>query len=102
MKNTNVTIRLDDELKAQAETLFAELGMSLSTAINVFLRQAVREQGIPFSVSLRTESAKAPAEEEVDEPNPFAMDDSNYYGQFGNLSNLFGAMDNFGAMEGME
>ena len=51
MTATNLTIRIDPTLKANAETLFGELGMSLSTAFNVFLRQAVRTQSIPFSIT---------------------------------------------------
>lgn len=50
---TNVSIRMDSELKAQAEELFAELGMSLSTAVHIFVRQSLREGGLPFQV--RTE-----------------------------------------------
>ena len=51
MKSVNVTFRVDENLKAQADALFADLGMSLSTAFNIFLRQSVREQQIPFSIS---------------------------------------------------
>ncbi len=51
MLATNLTVRIDPELKANAETLFGELGMSLSTAFNVFLRQAIRTQGIPFAIT---------------------------------------------------
>ena len=51
MKNVNVTFRVDENLKAQADALFADLGMSLSTAFNIFLRQSVREQQIPFAIS---------------------------------------------------
>ena len=40
---TNLTIPIDPELKAQAKALFDELGLSLSGACNIFLRQAVRE-----------------------------------------------------------
>lgn len=47
---TNVSIRMDSELKAQAEELFAELGMSLSTAVHIFVRQSLREGGLPFQV----------------------------------------------------
>ncbi len=54
---TDVTIRLDAALKKQAEQLFAELGMNFTTAINIFLRQAVRQQKIPFVVSLKTPNA---------------------------------------------
>lgn len=67
MKNVNVTLRVDDELKMQAETLFAELGMNLSTAFNIFLRQSVREQRIPFSVSKNVSGAVTHAAMDVSE-----------------------------------
>lgn len=52
MKNsTNITIRIDKELKKQAEKLFSELGMNISTAFNVFIRQSIREGGIPFMIN---------------------------------------------------
>ena len=43
---------MDADLKAQADALFAELGMNLSTAFNIFVRQSLREGGIPFEISL--------------------------------------------------
>lgn len=49
---TNISIRMDSELKAQADALFAELGMNLSTAFNIFVRQSIRERRIPFDISL--------------------------------------------------
>ena len=49
---TNISIRMDTELKAQAEALFGELGMNLTTAFNIFVRQAVREGRIPFEIKL--------------------------------------------------
>ena len=52
MTTTNVTIRMDSQLKAQAEALFSELGLNLSTAFGIFLRQSIREGRIPFSISL--------------------------------------------------
>ncbi len=48
---TNLCIRIDPELKAQAESLFDDLGMNLTTAITVFFRQAVRENRIPFEIT---------------------------------------------------
>ena len=45
---TNISIRMDAELKSQADALFAELGMNLSTAFNIFVRQSLREGGIPL------------------------------------------------------
>ncbi len=55
---TNISIRLDVELKKQAEQLFSELGMNMTTAFNIFLRQAVRQQRIPFDVALDTPNAE--------------------------------------------
>lgn len=49
---TNISIRMDSDLKAQADALFTELGMNLSTAFNIFVRQSLREGGIPFDISL--------------------------------------------------
>lgn len=43
---------MDSDLKAQADALFGELGMDLSTAFNIFVRQALREGRIPFNISL--------------------------------------------------
>jgi DNA-damage-inducible protein J len=44
----NFTIRIDDAVKKDAEVLFEKLGMSVSGAVNIFFRQAIREQGLPF------------------------------------------------------
>lgn len=49
---TNISIRMDSDLKAQADALFSELGMNLSTAFNIFVRQSLREGRIPFDISL--------------------------------------------------
>lgn len=51
MSNINVTIRMDEDLKKDADELFGELGFNISTAFNIFVRQAVREQAIPFAIS---------------------------------------------------
>ncbi len=58
MGNVNVTIRMDEQLKKQAEILFDEMGFSLSTALNVFVRQAVREQAIPFDITCNQPNAE--------------------------------------------
>ena len=52
MATTNLNIRTDKEIKEQAEMIFAELGLNMTTAINMFLRTAIREHGIPFSLKL--------------------------------------------------
>ena len=46
----NVTVRLDREVKENAERLFSDLGMNLSTAFNIFARQALRQGKIPFEI----------------------------------------------------
>ncbi|MDR2733925.1 MAG: type II toxin-antitoxin system RelB/DinJ family antitoxin [Spirochaetota bacterium] len=46
----NVTIRLDKNVKENAEKLFHDFGMNLSTAVNIFARQALREGKIPFEI----------------------------------------------------
>lgn len=46
----NVTIRLDREVKEQAERMFSDFGMNLSTAFNVFARQSLRQGKIPFEI----------------------------------------------------
>jgi len=55
---SNVSFRIDSELKAQADALFSQLGMNMTTAFNIFLRQAVREGGIPFSVNINTPNSE--------------------------------------------
>ncbi len=76
MSTVNVTFRVDNELKKQADILFADLGMSLSTAFNIFLRQSVREQQLPFAVSKNvpnavTLEAMDAAEKNEDMQGPF-------------------------------
>ena len=51
MGTINVTIRMDEDLKLQADELFADLGLSFTAAVTAFAKQAVREQKIPFMLS---------------------------------------------------
>jgi len=52
MAQTNLTIRIDEELKHEAEMLFHKVGLNMSSAINVFFRQAVGSQSIPFDLKV--------------------------------------------------
>ena len=52
MSKTSMSIRLDSEVKEQAQQVFNSLGMDMTTAINIFLRQAIQYQGLPFDVRL--------------------------------------------------
>ena len=51
-KTTNLNIKVDHDLKNQADALFKAMGMTLTTAVNVFIRQAVQDQSIPFQIRL--------------------------------------------------
>ena len=65
MPTTSMTIRMDSAVKQQAQELFAALGMDMTTAVNIFLRQAIQRQGLPFEVALKQpnrESLEALAE----------------------------------------
>jgi len=50
-ETTNVSIRMDVGIKKQAEELFADLGLNMTTALTMFLKQAIRTQGIPFEIT---------------------------------------------------
>ena len=52
MESTNLNIRIDKEVKLAAEKIFEELGLNMTTAVNIFLRQTIRENGIPFELKL--------------------------------------------------
>ena len=52
MATINLNIRTDKVVKEQAEEIFNALGLNMTTAINMFLRTAIREHGIPFDLKL--------------------------------------------------
>ena len=77
---TNISIRMDVDLKMKADALFAELGMNLSTAFNIFVRQCLREGRIPFDISLNQPNrttAEAMAEAERIAKDPGAQGSSD-------------------------
>ena len=51
-ETTNLNIRIDKDLKEQAEIFFSELGLNMTTAFNIFVRQSLRQGKIPFELSL--------------------------------------------------
>ena len=51
-ETTNLNIRIDRNLKEQAEIFFGELGLNMTTAINIFVRQSLRQGKIPFEISI--------------------------------------------------
>lgn len=50
MATTNINVRVDADLKKSAEELFSDLGLNMSTAINMFLKAAVNQERIPFEI----------------------------------------------------
>lgn len=77
---TNISIRMDADLKIQADALFNELGMNLTTAFHIFVRQSLREGGIPFAVKLEppnkeTLAAMLEAEKIAKDPSVKGYDD---------------------------
>lgn len=70
---TSMNIRVEPEIKKQAQELFAALGMDMTTAVNIFLRQAISKNGLPFMVKLgnpNRETLEAMAEVEEMKKNP--------------------------------
>ncbi len=87
MKSVNVTFRVDEDIKDQADDLFSDLGMSLSTAFNIFLRQAIREQQIPFMVSRNIPNSATLAAMDA------AEKDEDVYGPFDSVAELMEALN---------
>ena len=48
--NTNINIRVANDIKNKAQDVFSSLGLDMTTAVNIFLRQAIRKNGIPFEL----------------------------------------------------
>ena len=57
MAKVSTNISIDADVKKQAQALFADLGLDLSTAINIYLKKAIAGQGIPFDVTRETPNA---------------------------------------------
>ena len=82
--DTSMTIRMNREVKQEAQELFALLGMDMTTAINIFLRQAIYFRGLPFDVRIDIPNEETLAAiEEVQElkKNP----NKKTYGSFAEL-----------------
>ena len=74
MSTTNLNIRMDKKVKEDAEKIFGELGLNMTSAINIFLRASIRESGIPFALKLdvpNEETMRA-----IEEANRIATDNS--------------------------
>ena len=87
MAKVSTNISIDAETKAQAQELFADFGMDLSTAINIFLRQAIRENAIPFAITREVPNATTLATIEAAEKG------EDMYGPFDSVEALMEALD---------
>lgn len=61
MAKVSTNISLDSELKKSAQELFSDFGLDLTTAVTMFLKQAVREQRIPFEIKREVPNAQTRA-----------------------------------------
>lgn len=94
MKTANYNIRLDPVIKTKAEETFAEFGLNLSEAINVFLHMSIKRQGFPFEIrepklNAETLSAMQETEQIVEE----YANGSRIPKSFSNAREMFTAMD---------
>lgn len=53
-ETTNLNIRTDKDIKEAADYIFSELGINMTTAVNMFLRQVIRTNSVPFELKLNT------------------------------------------------
>lgn len=87
MAKVSTNISIDAETKAKAQELLADLGLDLSTAINVFLRQMVRDNAIPFTISRNEPNALTHTAIEN------AQNDTDMYGPFDSVSAAMEALN---------
>ena len=81
MATVPTQVRIDDDLKKQATELFSQLGMDMSSAMNIFLRQCVMRGGLPFNVEIpnyKKEVLEAMEEAKVLSHNPNTKRYSNF------------------------
>ena len=85
MAKVSTSISIDADVKAQAQALFADFGLDLSTAINIFLRQSIRENCIPFTIQREVPNADTVAA--MKEAGEMAKNPSDYkrYSSFSDL-----------------
>ena len=61
MATVNMSIRMDTELKKQADAMFSDMGLNMTTTINMFLRQVIRQGRIPFEIATDIPNAETMA-----------------------------------------
>ena len=75
-----INIRIDDDLKEKAETLFNELGLNMSTAFNIFIRQTIRQGGIPFEITTHVDPFFCEPNMKILQESIKEADEGKFYG----------------------
>jgi len=91
METTNVNFRLDKQTKKEAEELFEDLGLNMTTALTMFVKASLREQGIPFDVQRDIPNAETIAAIEESEK---LLSDPNVKG-YDNMDDLIKALESW-------
>ena len=89
MSTTNLNIRTDKDVKEKAEKIFNELGLNMTSAVNIFLRTAIRERGIPFELKLDVPNETTIAA--IEEGRKMALDPSSL--RYSNIDELRDALE---------
>ena len=87
MATTNINIRVDEDLKKDADQLFSDLGLNMSTAVTRFLKSAVSNNGIPFEIKRKEPNAETIAALED------ALKRKNLSGPFNSVKELMEDLD---------
>jgi len=87
MPNTTLTIRVDSEIKQQAQSILSDIGLDMTSAINVYLRKIIQHEGIPFELK------RTPYNEETMQIIEEANRGKNLCGPFESVSELMEALD---------
>lgn len=82
MSTTNINVRIDENLKKDADQLFSDLGLTMSTAITMFLKSAISNNGIPFEIKRKEPNAETIAAMED------ALNGKNLIGPFNSVDKL--------------
>ena len=88
MANTLVQIRVDDKLKDDVSAIYDQLGLDLSTAVRIFFKRTVAEQGIPFSMKLNDDSKRSYARKRIPQDVMLAMQEMSDSAEENGVSDL--------------
>ena len=77
--DTNMTFRMDSDVKAQMSAICNQLGMTTSTAFNIFANAFVRAKGMPFAVTVTEETVKIPREKMLADTDQFLAEFASDY-----------------------